>query len=355
MISIYDFLTATIFSIILSFILSYFFIKKNFLLDQISTSGHKKLTIDNLSNKIALCGGIIIFISSIVFFKNELYLVKIFSFSVLIVGILSDINKLNSPKIRIILQFFIVTFFLLFYENLAISDLRIIFINNILEIKLISTIFTIFCILILMNGSNFLDGLNTLVIGYYILVLGTTILTSLQFNLYFDPNIFYLIIFLTVAFLFNFFNRIYLGDAGSYLISFLSAYFILDFYAKNDSVSPYFVCLLLWYPAFENLFSILRRTFFKKKVERADQDHLHQLIYRFFKNKNYLDKKYTNTSVGVLINIFNFSIFIMTYRYYNFTTNIVLIIFFNISIYLLLYFFLKKKLSHYKKYLKIHK
>ena len=190
MISFQDFLTATSFSILLSFIIIYFFNKKDLLLDQINTSTHKKLTTNNPFNKIILCGGIIIFISSIFFFSNEIYIVKIFSLLILAVGILSDINKLNSPKVRIIFQFFSILFFLLFFQDLAITDLRIIFINNIFEIKFVSIFFTIFCILILINGTNFLDGLNTLVIGYYILVFTVIIITSREFNLYIDPNIF---------------------------------------------------------------------------------------------------------------------------------------------------------------------
>ena len=350
MISMENFLAATIFSILLAFIMVNLLVKKNFLLDQINTSKHKKLTINNSSNKVVLCGGIIIFISSIFFFDEELHLLKIFSFFILGIGILSDINKLNSPKLRIIFQFFTVLLFLLYYKNLAIGDLRIIFLNNILAIKLVSLFFTIFCILILINGTNFLDGLNTLVVGYYILVLTIIVITSLQFNLYVNPNIVYLIIFLCVVFLLNFFNKVYLGDAGSYLTPFLTAFFVLDFFSKNNIVSPYFICLLLWYPAFENSFSILRRNFYKKKVDQADQDHLHQIIYRLLKNKNYLNKNYINTASAMLINTFNFFIFIFSYKYYNSTKITVLLIFLNIFIYLLLYFFLKKKLNNSKKF-----
>ena len=342
MILIQELLSPLIFTVILSFISLYFFAKKKFLIDQINSSKHKQLTANNSTNGAILCGGIIIFIAILFFFNNDLYLIKIFSSFILIIGILSDINKFNSPKYRILSQLLIVLLFLLYNENLAIDDLRVIFINNILEIKFVSIIFTIFCILILINGSNFLDGLNTLVVGYYILVLTIVVLTSLQFNLYIDPNIYYLIIFLSVVFLFNFFNKIYLGDAGSYLISFLVAFFLLDFFSKNDSVSPYFICLLLWYPAFENLFSIIRRAFLKRNIDQADEGHLHQIIYRILKKKNYINKKHINTVTAMLINLFNLTIFIFSYKYYSITQYLVLVIFVNMLIYLLLYSFIKK-------------
>ena len=345
MILIQELLSPLIFTVILSFILLYFFTKKKFLIDQLNSSKHKRLTANNSTNGAILCGGIIIFIAILFFFNNDLYLIKIFSSFILIIGILSDINKFNSPKYRILSQLLIVLFFLLYNENLAIADLRVIFINNILEIKFVSIIFTIFCILILINGSNFLDGLNTLVVGYYILILAIAVLTSLQFNLYIDPNIYYLIIILSVVFVFNFFNKIYLGDAGSYLISFLVAFFLLDFFSKNDSVSPYFICLLLWYPAFENLFSIIRRAFLKRNIDQADAGHLHQMIYRILKNKDCINKKYINTATAMSINLFNFMIFIISYKYYFFTQNLALVIFVNMLSYLLLYSFIKKKLN----------
>jgi UDP-N-acetylmuramyl pentapeptide phosphotransferase/UDP-N-acetylglucosamine-1-phosphate transferase len=345
MISIHNFLLPIIFSTFISFFLYYFFSKKNFLLDQISTSKHKQLTQKKSSNKVILCGGIIVFINCLFFFDNQLYIIKILSFFILIIGILSDINKFNSPKFRIVSQFFIILIFLLLNKNLAISDIRVVFFNNYLEIEFISIFFTIFCILILINGSNFLDGLNTLVIGYYFLVLITVVIVSIQFNLNINPNVFYLIIFLSIIFLLNFFNKIYLGDAGSYLISFLIAYFLLDFFSNNDSISPYFICLLLWYPAFENLFSILRRFSLKKKIEQADQGHLHQIIYTKFKAISFINKKYLNTSTGMLINSFNFIIFLLTYKYYFSTQKLIMVIIFNLIIYLLLYFSLKKKVN----------
>ena len=342
MILIQDVWLSILFSTFLSFFLYFIFNKKNFLLDQTNTSKHKQLTLKNSSNKVILCGGIIVFINSLFFFDNQLYIIKIFSFFILIIGILSDINKFKSPKFRIISQFFIILIFLLLNKNLAVSDLRVDFFNNYLEIEFISIFFTIFCILILINGSNFLDGLNTLVIGYYVLVLTVIVTVSIQFSLNINPNVYYLIIFLSIVFLLNFLNKIYLGDAGSYLISFLTAYFLLDFYSNNDSISPYFICLLLWYPAFENLFSILRRFSLKKKIEQADQGHLHQIIYTKFKDIDFINKKYLNTFTGILINSFNCIVFLLSYKYYSLTQNLIIIIILNILVYLLLYFSLKK-------------
>ena len=150
-----------------------------------------------------------------------------------------------------------------------------------------------------------------------------------------------------LIFLFNFFGKIYLGDSGSYLISFFTAFFVLDFIIINTFVSPYFICLLLWYPAFENLFSILRRILFSKKIHKADQNHLHQLIFKFFLKKKLINRKYINTFTANIINLFNFFEFILFYKYFLITKFLILAILFNSSVYLICYLYLKKKLNHF--------
>ena len=323
----------------------YYFKKKNILLDEINYSKHKKLNFTN-SYKPPLCGGIIVYISSLIFFSNGLILLKIFGLVILTIGIFSDINKISSPKIRILLQILSLLLFVIF-SDLRITDLRIDLFNELLDINYISIIFTVFCLLILLNGSNFLDGLNTLVIGYYILVSVILILISSKFDLVINQNIFYFLIFLIIIFLFNFFGKIYLGDSGSYLISFFTAFFLLDFIITNTFVSPYFICLLLWYPAFENLFSILRRILFSKKVHKPDKNHLHQMIFKFFLKKKLINRKYINTFTANIINLFNFTVFILFYKYFLFTKFLVLAILFNSFVYLICYLYFKKKLNHF--------
>ena len=53
----------------------------------------------------------------------------------------------------------------------------------------------------------------------------------------------------------------------------------------NEKISPYFIANLLLYPAFENLFSIIRRVSLNKKNYLADNNHLHQLLFKYLKKK----------------------------------------------------------------------
>ena len=56
------------------------------------------------------------------------------------------------------------------FNDVQINDTRLIFLDNILQNNYINYLFVTFCVLIIINGSNFIDGMNTLCIGYYLLI-----------------------------------------------------------------------------------------------------------------------------------------------------------------------------------------
>ena len=341
MISFNIFIFSSIICIFVSFFFKYILEKKKILLDETSYSKHKKL-IFSISKKPPLCGGVILFICSLFFF-DELIILKIFGACILVIGLFSDNNKITSANTRILFQFLVVLFFV-FLSDLNIVDLRVYSLNTLLDIKYISIIFTVLCFLVLINGTNFIDGLNTLVVGYYILVLSILALVSNQFDLSINYNIFFLIIFLIIIYIFNFSAKIYLGDSGSYLVSFFVGFFAIDFVLRNTLASPYFICLLFWYPAFENLLSILRRISFDKKLYKPDQLHLHHLIFKFFLKKKFFNKKFTNTATANIINLYNFLIFILLYKYIFITKFLVSVITMNVILYLIIYFYIKRKI-----------
>ena len=57
-----------------------------------------------------------------------------------------------------------------------------------------------------------------------------------------------------------------LGDGGVYGLACLIGIIAVYLSNKSDAVSPYFIANLFWYPAFENLFSIIRRIISNKKI-----------------------------------------------------------------------------------------
>ena len=163
-----------IFSYIL--ILNFFFDKLNILKDKKDLSLHKSFT--NVKFKPPFSGGIFLLITILLFFPNENLQLKIFISLIFSIGFFSDLNTLKSPNLRFLIQFIVVLCFV-YYSEYSIQSVRIEFLDKLFENNLIRVLFTSFCILILINGSNFIDGVNTLAIGYYLLVL---FFTSLVLN-----------------------------------------------------------------------------------------------------------------------------------------------------------------------------
>ncbi len=309
-----------------------------------NNSGSDHQTFANDGN-VPLTGGIYIFIMFTVLFINNPKLI-IFLLIIFLIGFASDKSFLVSPKKRLILQICTVLIFVHVF-NLTILDTRVNQIDYLLSYDLISYTFVCFCILILINGSNFIDGLNSLLLGYFIIILYIFFKLDLLSQVGLNKNdIYFLFSILLAILLLNYFNFLFLGDSGSYLIGFFLSYFLISIYNLiSNSLSPYFIIVLVWYPCFENLFSIIRKKINQVSPTKADYKHLHQLIFIFFQNKLDLKKKYLNSIVSILINLFNLCVLYTASLHYNDSIYQLAILFSSIVIYLILYFFLSMKLK----------
>ena len=143
-----------------------------------------------------LSGGILSLVL-IIFFENIDYLNKFYFFNFLI-GVMSDTNKVNSPIIRLLSQVIIVAILLIKNETYVI-DTRFepidLLINDFFYFKIF---FSIFFFLVLINGSNFIDGVNTLFSGYYLIVSLVILYILKNFQINETLNIFLLINFLLI-------------------------------------------------------------------------------------------------------------------------------------------------------------
>ena len=235
--------------------------------------------------------------------------------------------------------------------DITIDSIRIEFFDDLLKNDYFKIFFSTFCILVLINGTNFIDGLNTLVLGYYILVLYfiNLVLGDFAYISFYAGSFSILFFVLILLFFINFFELLYLGDGGSYLLGIFFGVLLIDIYNNNNAISPYYIMNLLWYPAYENLFSIIRKILTKYSAFKPDNLHLHQLIY--LNLKNLLDKKFTNSKIantfsGLLINLFNLFIFYLATINYTNTKYQLFITIFLLTIYNILYMLLKKNLNN---------
>ena len=328
-----------IFFIIFSFGLIFFCRKFNVLIDQ-KIEKHKKYSTKKQS---FLIGGILVisFLNYYYLFIKQDPVLNLFINITFLIGLMSDLKKINSVSLRFFLQCIIVLLFVNFL-NIKINYTRIEFFDQLLTISLINIFFVTFCLLVLKNGSNFIDGINGLAIGYFLTIFFTI---YLNFNYFEYDKILLenLIIILLTIFLLNLYGALYLGDSGSYTLGLFTGVFLIDFSFNNNSTSPYFIIVLLWYPCFELLFSMIRRLLKKIKTYEPDTTHLHHLIYKkvkmYFKIKNDTISHLITTSV---INFYNLLCFFISAKYIYSSEILLKIFLINIFVYVISYNYLKK-------------
>jgi UDP-N-acetylmuramyl pentapeptide phosphotransferase/UDP-N-acetylglucosamine-1-phosphate transferase len=321
-------------------ILITFIANKKKLLLNYSGSDHQKFL--GSTNTPLIGGFFLLFCFLKVFYDKNIYYNLSFLF-IFFVGFSSDSKLLTSPKIRFFLQLFIVSFFIIYF-NIHVTPTRIEIVDNFFQNNTYSLIFSIFCFMILINGSNFIDGLNGLSLAYFLIVflnleINELILIFEFLNVETDFILFSLLIILVL----NYFNFLFLGDAGSYLLAFFSGFFIVSLYNSTETLSPYYIILLFWYPCFEILFSLIRKYLQKKSPLKPDNEHLHQLVYLYFKTKiNTQNTLISNVLSSIAINSFNFVLIFLASKNPNITTLQVKLIISAVVVYCATYALCKK-------------
>ena len=197
----------------------------------------------------------------------------------------------------------------------------------------------------MLNGTNFIDGLNGLIISYCLSIIFILFKLNLIDLIFSNINLLLIIVTLISLLILNFYNKLFMGDSGSYLLGFLIGYFLITIYLKNPFISPYFIVLLLWYPAFETLFSIIRKLKTRKSPIKPDTYHFHHLLFFFIEKKFRLKKLTSNNLSSFIIILYNFIIFNISALNIYFTYFHVILILMNVMIYLIVYL----KLYNFKK------
>ena len=179
----------------LIFLINFFFTKKN-LLPNYSGDIHQKFF---NKNKIQLSGGIFLIPILLIVTYGQSIILIISIFSIFLLGLFSDIGFFSSAKLRFLIQSIII-FLFLFYSNISLTSVRIDSFDFILENYFFSLFFTLFCLMILINGTNFIDGLNGLVLTYYLIII-FVIFNLKLFEFSFLNNVDVILIMITLIYL----------------------------------------------------------------------------------------------------------------------------------------------------------
>ena len=264
-----------------------------------------------------------------------------FLFIIFVIGLFSDLKKINSVYLRFFFQIFSIICFVNLLD-IEINNTKILIIDSLLKYHLFNVFFVTFCLTVLINGTNFIDGVNGVTIKYFLIIY---LIIRIFFNDFaIDQQIInFIISILSILLVFNLLGFLYLGDSGSYLISIFTGIFLIDFAINNQTVSPYFIIVLLWYPCFELLFSMIRRFLNKKKTYRPDTKHLHQVIFMTFQKKFRIQNNLTiHFLTSLIINTFNIISFIFAINYIHNSIALIIILLFNVTSYSYVFFLFKK-------------
>lgn len=285
---------------------------------------------------VSTIGGLIILIYVISFFLTEAFIQKTYglNFSSIIIilsilfyliGYYDDINNL-SHYIKTFIIFFTLLIILPLNQNLLISTLQF---ENLIEKDILlnqaSLFVTVFFIYIFFNFLNFSDGHNGIAISLSIFFI--IALTVQKNNL--NNFEFYFIIILFILLILNLKNILFLGNSGSTLLGVLIPMLYIYDYNINSSLLCDKIFIIFFIPGFDMTRLVCERTINKKSIFKGDTNHLHHLIkYKF-------GSRYT-LLIYMLISI-------MPYIFTKLIEKNLIIIILNMMIYFAFIFFLKMK------------
>ena len=143
------------------------------------------------------------------------------SFLILFFSFYEDMKQSLSPLIRLILLFLGSSIFIIFTE---LPEINVRYLNFINKYSLISFLVFTLSLMLLMNGFNFIDGLNGLSsFNFYSILFSTYYLATILGDVFLVDLIIIFLLSSVLIFILNFpLGRIFIGDSGSYLYAFYS-------------------------------------------------------------------------------------------------------------------------------------
>jgi UDP-N-acetylmuramyl pentapeptide phosphotransferase/UDP-N-acetylglucosamine-1-phosphate transferase len=131
------------------------------------------------------------------------------------------------------------------------------------------------------NGVNFIDGMNGLAcFSITIPFLCLFMLAQRADDMIFIHLSLLLLGLLSIFVLFNFpFAKIFLGDSGAYLLGYFLIAMLIMFYGRHPELSNWGAVVMVFYFAFEVIFSFFRKIIEKQSPLDPDNKHLHLLLF----------------------------------------------------------------------------
>jgi UDP-N-acetylmuramyl pentapeptide phosphotransferase/UDP-N-acetylglucosamine-1-phosphate transferase len=334
-------------TLIVGILFSYFLIKnyKILNLSNISDSDFNKPQAFHRKS-VPRIGGILFYItfSIIIFFFAKKFYYDLFFLitACFIVGFVDDIKLINSPKLRLIFLLFSINL-IIYHFGIETPKFQILSLDEIISTNSWLRIFLLsICFLFIINGSNFIDGFNGLLLGQFSIIL--IIVNIINFYYYNEELLFLGVCSLSLSLsllLFNFPKaKLFLGDSGSFIIGATLSYLLIKTSISTKLIIPPFLyACIIYYIFFEVIFSFFRKLIIEKKSPiYPDSAHLHMLFFRLLSKKH--NQVSANYKTGLCINLMYILSIIPLMFFFNNLSLVKLYFFFLIILYIFFYFFL---------------
>jgi len=202
-------------------------------------------------------------------------------FFVCLTGFVDDrINLTPSTKIVLI----IIPSIYLILNGISISDLGEYEYLGKLELGKFKIPFLLLAIGLLINATNYIDGIDGLLLIFF--------LSCLIYYIFLidDIETRNLLKFFAIASFLNLILnllpsknkfKVFSGDSGSLFIGFFISFITIELYSSFN-IHPAILIWPLWYPVYDFLFVSINRLINKKSIFKPDNTHLHHLIYKKF-------------------------------------------------------------------------
>ena len=231
-------------------------------------------------------GGLIIYLFFLtVISQNEfnynIELIVSIGFFVCLTGFIDDRINLN-PSSKIVL--IIIPSIYLILNGISINDLgQYEYLGN-FELGKFKIPFLLLAIGLLINGTNYIDGIDGLLLTYF--------LSCLLYYIFLidDVKTINLLKFFVIACFLNLVLnllpsknklKVFSGDSGSLFIGFFISFITIELY-NSFNIHPAILIWPLWYPVYDFLFVSINRLINKKSIFEPDNTHLHHVVNNKF-------------------------------------------------------------------------
>jgi UDP-GlcNAc:undecaprenyl-phosphate/decaprenyl-phosphate GlcNAc-1-phosphate transferase len=220
-------------------------------------------------------------------FNYNIELIVSIGFFVCLTGFIDDRINLN-PSNKILLL--IIPSIYLILEGISISDLGEYEYLGILELGKFKIPFLLLAIGLLINATNYIDGIDGLLLIFFL-----SCLIYYIFLIDDAKTISLLKFFVAASFLNLILNllpsknkfKVFSGDSGSLFIGFFVSFITIELYS-GFNIHPAILIWPLWYPVYDFLFVSINRLINKKSIFEADNTHLHHVINNKFNGNRML-------------------------------------------------------------------